>query len=81
MKPKIRFTSLQTQADQSDYWKTKSYAERMAEGFRLNKKAYWEYYSQTEPKMEHKTRLFIMQPEETLEAFFARKNKATRYTF
>ncbi|KAA9340533.1 hypothetical protein [Adhaeribacter soli] len=76
MKPKIRFTSLETQADQSAYWKTKSYAERLAEGFRLTQKAYWEYYSQPEPKMERRSRLFVKQPDETLEEFFARKNRS-----
>ena len=75
MKPKIKFTSLEAQSDQSDYWKTKSYAERLAEGFRLTQKAYWEYYSQPEPKMAHITRLFVKHPDETLEEFFARKNR------
>ena len=76
MKPKIRFTSFEAQTDQSAYWKTKSYAERLAEGFRLTQKAYWEYYSQAEPKMERRTRLFVKRPDETLEEFFSRKNRS-----
>lgn len=76
MKPKIKFTSLETQADRSTYWKTKSYAERLAEGFRLTQKAYWEYYSQPEPKMERRTRLFVKSHDETLEEFFFRKSRS-----
>jgi len=76
MKPKIQFTSLEAQTDRSAYWKTKSYAERLAEGFRLNQKAYWVYYSQAEPKMENRMRIFVKDPDETLEEFFARKNSS-----
>ncbi|GAA4302151.1 hypothetical protein [Nibribacter koreensis] len=74
MKPKIQFTTFAEQDDQRAYWQSKSYAERLAEAFRLTKKAYWQYYSQPNPTMSKRTQLFIKRAEETLEEFFQRKN-------
>ncbi|MFC6999107.1 hypothetical protein [Rufibacter roseus] len=76
MKPKIKFSSFKEQDDKREYWQSKSYEERLAEAFRLNKKAYWEYYSQPNPQMSKRTRLFIKREDESLEEFFARKNAA-----
>ena len=76
MKPKIQFTTLAEQDDQRAYWQGKSYAERLAEACRLNRKVYWQYYSQPNPTMSKRTQLFIKREDETLEEFFQRKNAA-----
>ncbi|WP_192821411.1 hypothetical protein [Rufibacter sp. LB8] len=74
MKPKINFSTHAQQDDQRAYWQTKSYSERLAEAFRLNRKVYHAYYAQANPQPIKVTRIFVKEEHETLEEFFARKN-------
>ena len=74
-KQPIRFSSHEEQDQRKGkvYWLSRPWQERLAEGERLRRKAFWQHYdADGNLPLVRVSRLFVKLESETTEAFFAR---------